>query len=173
MQSRTASVRKGSAFWAVAPGAQRPVEVGGRSPPSEGVGGLVGSAWAVATTMLASSAAPASKVVMIFIESSIDVGFCVRLPPEHGLRHQRHSQARWSARSRVLSRNRGSVTCEDRFRWIAGFCSALRRSCSSRRPSGVREQLLQFQAEDSARIRSLRPRPSPPLPHQLQPLVLA
>jgi hypothetical protein len=50
-----------------APDPPEPDVLGGLAPPSWGVGGFVGRDWAVATAMPTSSAAPASKLVVIFI----------------------------------------------------------------------------------------------------------
>jgi hypothetical protein len=62
--------------WPYCQGAQPPAGI----PPSEGVGGFVGSAWAAAMLMPPSSTATASKLVMIFIGVSFELRCCVRFP---------------------------------------------------------------------------------------------
>src|SRR6266550_4081607 len=65
-----------STEWPYCQGAQPPAGI----PPSEGVGGFVGSAWAAAMLMPPSSTATASKLVMIFIGVSFELRCCVKFP---------------------------------------------------------------------------------------------
>jgi hypothetical protein len=86
-------------------GAQPPAGI----PPSEGVGGFVGRAWAAAMLMPPSSTATASKLVMIFIGVSFELRCRVRFPskPEWLLPMRSRTDRIYSRASRDYS----SLSC--------------------------------------------------------------